>query len=222
MNSSATPLVSIVMPAYNAEKFVVLAIESILKQTYQNFELLIADDCSTDSTRKLVDSFQDPRIKTFHNTKNIGYLKTCNILFSKCVGPLMTFQDADDFSEPNRLEIQVNVMNQHPEYGFCGSWYKRISFTGEEIGLIKKPCSYEEIISKLKTGNAFCGAAVVIRKEVYEAVGGYREFYNRMGNEDYDWTYLIAEKFKGINIDQYLYGYRYNPASVSQEVSFFY
>ena len=90
------------MPAYNCEKYIHQAIDSVLNQTHINFELLIADDCSTDTTKQIIDSYKDPRIKTFHNNINLGYLKASNKLFSLCKGSYITFQDADDTSELNR------------------------------------------------------------------------------------------------------------------------
>ncbi len=78
------PLVSIVMPAYNAEKYIAESVNSILAQTYKNFELLIADDCSTDRTREILSAFNDSRISFHPNETNQGYLKTCNKLFLLC------------------------------------------------------------------------------------------------------------------------------------------
>ena len=219
MSAFNFPLVSIVMPAYNAEKFVVEAIESILNQTYTNIELLISDDKSTDNTRKLIEQFSDPRVKFYHNDHNEGYLKTCNHLFLKCKGELITFQDADDFSEPDRIQEQVSVLNDDLSLYFCGTWYKRISVSGEVIEFVEKPTDYESILECLKTKNGFCGATLMFRREILTKIGGYREFFDRIGNEDYDWIFLVCEKYKGINISKYLYAYRYNFDSVSQEVS---
>ena len=102
-------MISVIMPAYNCELYVEMAIKSILEQTYKDFELLIADDASKDNTKKIIDDLAktDSRIKTFHNESNLGYLQASNKLFEKCSGEYITFQDADDFSDVTRFEKLV-------------------------------------------------------------------------------------------------------------------
>src|SRR5688572_15067752 len=99
--------ISVLMAAYNAAPFIGEAIESILNQTYSNLELLIADDASTDNTVKLIRNFNDSRIKLYNNEKNIGHVKTHNKLMLLAEGDFVTFQDADDYSELSRLELQM-------------------------------------------------------------------------------------------------------------------
>ena len=123
-----TPLVSVLMPAYNAGPYVRQAAESILSQTYPHLELLVADDASTDNTRALLDALAgDPRVRLFHNETNRGYLQTTNELFRHCKGGLITFMDADDWSAPARIEKLVQAFERDPLLQCAGKSYRRIA-----------------------------------------------------------------------------------------------
>jgi len=210
------PLVSILLPAYNAAPYVRLAVSSIQAQTYENWELLVCDDCSSDDTRTILDSFQDPRIKRYHNRKNLGYLRTCNRLFELSGGELLTFQDADDVSLPTRLEAQVQELVAEPGLDLIGSWATIIDSSGRVLRTNQQPVSYQDIREQMYRRNCFCGATMMLRRQVYEAVGGYREFFEDFGAEDYDWSCLIAESFTCRNLPQALYQYRIHPLSLSR------
>ena len=210
------PLVSIVMPAYNAEAFVGDAIRSILVQTYQNWELLVADDASTDSSRAIINSFTDSRIKAFHNSENKGYLLTCNKLFGQAKGEFLTFQDADDLSEPARLERQIQTLQADPELAMLGTWANLIDARGSKTGIDRRPTLYEDILALQFKRNCFCGATIMIRREIFAIVGGYREFFCSFGAEDYDWAFRIAERFRCENIPLTLYSYRIHSGSISR------
>lgn len=204
------------MPAYNAEEYIEESIESILNQTYENWELIISDDSSTDNTKKIIDNYIDKRIKTTHNNSNLGYLKTCNRLFSLCRGEYITFQDADDISYVTRLSEQIEAFEKDSLLGMVGTLSDIICVNGNILEIVKKPISYKEINKKISNDNAFVGATVMIRKEVYEKVGGYREYFDRLAYQDYDWTYLIIEEYKSINLSKVLYQYRQHPLSTSK------
>ena len=185
--------VSVLMPAYNCEKYVRQAIECILNQTYTNIELLIADDASKDNTRKVIDSYRDPRIKRFHNNENIGYLKTWNKLISKAKGDYITFLDADDTCELNRIVILVSEFEKNPELGACGSNFKRIDETGMFLFKSDFALTHDKIIAKIPHFD-IVGSSLMIKKEVYEQIGGYNEYFDRIGAEDFYWIFLISEK----------------------------
>ena len=204
------------MPAYNCEKFVEKAIKSILDQSYSNFELLIADDCSTDGTKQIIDSFTDQRIKRIHNDTNQGYLKASNLLFGKCQGEFITFQDADDFSEPKRLEKLHEVLSKNAEIGCC---YSNVFIIDENERVERRtfyPNTYTEIYSGVTYKVVFCGAAIMIKKGVFEKVGHYDLYFDRLGNEDKQWFGRILEFTKVICLDEPLYYYRMNQNSVSR------
>lgn len=212
-------LISIIMPAYNAASYIRQAIDSIIIQTHANWELLIADDGSKDNTREIVDSYTDARIKTFHNEKNLGYLKTCNKLFALCAGDLITFQDADDWSTPDRLERQLAEFTSDPDLGICGTWAEYIDLNGKSNKIKSLPIKDEDIKKELYHNSAFCGASIMIKSEVYRKTGGYREYFDRIGSEDYDWACQIVERFKAVNIPETLYKVRITANSISRNIN---
>ena len=211
-------MISVIMPAYNCEQYVEAAIKSIIEQTHKDLELLIADDASKDNTKKIIDDLAktDPRIKTFHNDNNLGYLQASNKLFEKCSGEYITFQDADDFSDRTRFEKLLNEFNKDKELKCVGS--NSFSFS-DDIKTVKAsnfPLSYNEIKEKYLTGIVMTGSALMIKKEVTDKIGLYNLFFDRIGAEDIYWYGLIIERFKTINIAEPLYYYRQSPTSVSR------
>ena len=219
MTASENPLVSILMPAYNCEKYIDQAIGSILNQTYQNWELLIADDGSTDSTKKIISSFSDKRIACFHNKKNKGYLETWNNLISVANGEYIAFQDADDISSRNRIELQLNELLYNKEISIVGSNYHRINSENVITFTSNFSLSHKEIMCKTPEKFDILGSGLMIKREVYKEIGGYNTFFNRIGAEDYYWFYLCAEKFKVSNLKSPLYYYRENPNSIGGDWS---
>lgn len=202
------------MPAYNCQRFVGDAIQCILNQTYTNWELIIADDGSKDNTKKLIDHFSDPRINTFHNAENQGYLKTWNKLINKVQGKYVTFLDADDTCSPERLEKMVRFLNENPNIGVVGSNFNRINDKSEITYSSDFVLEHNEIVEKMPHEFNVVGSAVMLRKEILEDIGGYNEFFNRIGAEDYYWLYLISEKYLIHNLPDHLYNYRFNQNSV--------
>lgn len=212
-------LVSILMPAYNAEAFIEKSIRCILNQTYENWELLIADDASKDKTRKMIESFSDNRILTFHNGTNLGYLETWNKLIRKAKGSFITFLDADDLCPSNRIETLLKAFQNDPELGAVGSNYNRIDDHGKIKETSSFPLTHKEIQVAMPQKYYFIGSALMIRKKVYETIGAYNNFFNRMGAEDHYWVYLIMEKFKMCNVKEALYSYRFNENSVTGNIA---
>src|SRR6185437_1332910 len=190
-------LVSILMPAYNCEKYVKAAIDSILNQTYPHFELLIADDCSKDSTKGIIDSYTDARIKRFHNQSNMGYLQASNKLFKECTGDFITFQDADDYSAPNRLELLIEFFEKNLNYSCVGSNIIKVDDLDKELYITNFPLTDSEIKSGFaNTKVVMTGSALMVRKEVVTKVGYYNLYFNRLGSEDVYWFSLILCNFQ--------------------------
>jgi len=213
-------LISILLPVYNAESYIHDSINSILNQTYTNWELLIADDGSTDKTKEIVDSYQDPRIKTYHNDTNIGPFPTRNKLLELSKGDLITFQDADDISHSTRLEEQVKAFWEDELLGIVGTWIEVILEDGTVINTMEYPITDDEIKEKNQTMNAFFNPTAMIKREVYERLGGFRAYLlNGFSNQDYDWNYLISDYYKSYNIPKALYQYRQLSDSVSKKIS---
>lgn len=217
--NTAKPLVSVLMPAYNCSRFVAQAIDCVLQQTYQHIELLVADDASTDDTKKIIDGYTDVRVRRFHNPANMGYLKTWNKLIKEAKGEYITFLDGDDTCTLDRLELLLSAFEKDPELGAVGSNYHKTDVDGKILFTSKLKTDYSEIKAAMPGEFNVVGSGLMIKKEVYQKVGGYHEFFDRIGAEDYYWVYLIAEKFKLINLPEALYNYRTNPNSVAGNLS---
>jgi len=208
------------MPAYNAEKFIRTSIDSILNQTYANIELLIADDCSTDNTRSVIESYTDPRIKLHHNTENSGYLKTCNKLLALCQGEYLSFMDADDYSSIDRFAVQLKALQDNPEYAVCGCNLLYVSDAGKELYCSNFVENSDEIRKYMLKGEFhYSPNTFLFTREVGQKAGFYHPYFDRIGAEDYYWTAVIIDKFKIINLPQALYYYRFNPDSISGDLS---
>jgi len=210
------PLISVIMPAYNAERYIKQAIDSILNQTYTNIELLIIDDASTDSTASIIASYHDKRVRIYKNEKNTGYLKTSNILLSLAKGAFITFQDADDFSDINKIEYQLKTFEKHPEIGVCATNYIAMRDDGSEMFCSIFPLEFNDIMSYIPENFYIHPNTFLFKREVYESVGGYREYFDRIGCEDYDWLCLIAEKYSIIALKEAFYYYRFSENSITR------
>jgi glycosyltransferase involved in cell wall biosynthesis len=204
------------MPAYNCENYIRQAIDSILSQTYRNLELLIADDCSKDQTKTIIDSYQDERIKTFHNSVNLGYLKASNKLFRQCRGEFISFQDADDYSDTRRFEKLVDFLNNNPSVDCVGSNVVKIDEKGTPFSKSNFPLNDPEIRSAFVNYKVvFTGSALLMKRQVIDKVGIYNEYFDRIGAEDIYMFSHILEHFKTANLPDELYYYRANPNSVT-------
>src|SRR4051794_29608800 len=120
------PKVTVLLAVYNGERYLREAIDSILGQTFQDFEFLIINDGSTDSTREIILSYHDPRIRLVDNEDNIGQTRSLNRGLALAAGQFVARQDADDISEPERLASQVAFLEIHPEVVLLGTWYRKI------------------------------------------------------------------------------------------------
>ncbi len=213
--------ISILLPAYNSEPFIEEAIQSILNQEYDNFELLIADDFSTDSTKKIIDGFNDGRIKTFHNNKNIKKPSTCNKLLKYATGEFCTIHDADDTSHPKRFLKVIEKFRSSPEIAMCGHDIQRMTVDGKLLPLFrKKQTDYNKIIESMALDNTDGDASMVMRRDIIHEVGGlFRPYFKN--NMDYDLALRIIEKYKTTNIQEPLLFYRNVPTSISKGITSF-
>ena len=142
------PLVSVVMPVYNAERFVAESIESILRQTFTDFEFIIVDDGSTDRTPEIVRSFTDERIRYERFEENCGFIDALEYGIKKANGKWIARMDADDISFPQRLEKQIHFLNDHPECVFVGTIYHLISPSGKLLNKIIDPIECWRYVNK--------------------------------------------------------------------------
>ena len=147
-------IITVLMPVYNAENYVGIAIESVLSQTFGDFELLIIDDASTDQTFDVISQYKDKRIQKVRNYTNIGIAASLNKGLSMINSQYVARMDADDISKPTRFEKQLTYMKLHPELGFLGS---HMELNNKDGVIIKK--QHKEDILRLKT--FFLGGYVV-------------------------------------------------------------
>lgn len=204
------PEVSIVLPVYNAEKYVKAAIESILNQTYKNFELLIFNDGSTDGSLQLIKEFDDERIKIFNYEQNIGLISVLNIALSEAKGEFIARMDADDVSIPIRLEEQVLFLKKNTEIGICGSFIKIID--SDEV--VIKPTTDNELRWWIFRGSPFAHPSIMLRKEVIKR-SGLKFNLNAYAVEDFEFWWQLAFYTKMGNIDKVLLNYRVHDEQVS-------
>ena len=206
------PFISVIMPVYNCEHYVQEAVESILNQSYSNFELLIIDDASNDATVSIIKSFTDTRINLIEKPKNTGYTNSLNYCCTIAKGKYIARMDGDDISLPKRFEKQITYLESHPEVVVCGTTYQIIG-NPKQITL---PLTNDEIKIRLLWGNCIAHPSVMIRKEVLDH---FIQPYDTLKEpaEDYDlWVRLLAfEKLS--NLPEVLLMYRTYSNQVSKK-----
>jgi glycosyltransferase involved in cell wall biosynthesis len=212
----AQPLVSITMPAHNAQAFIAEAVEGILHQTYPDFELIIVDDCSSDDTFAIASSYakKEPRITVVRNATNLKTAKTRNVATSKVKGKYILIMDADDWSYPDRISKQVAFMEAHPEVVQCGGAVEICNDKLAKISVRKYPQTDEEIRKHLFRFNPFANPATMIRAETARQVGFYNE--NLPVTQDYDLTFRLGRFGKFANLPDIVTKYRIHGTSLSQ------
>lgn len=201
------PKISVVMSIFNQERFLREAVESILSQSFDNFECLISDDCSTDKSLKIIKDFKDKRIKVFQNEKRQGLAKSLNFLISKARGKYIARMDGDDISLSNRLKEQVEFLDKHPRVVLVGSWAKIINKQEKTIGEFKYPIKYKEIRKAILSYNSFIHPSVMFRKDILKKIGGYDE--SLVYSQDYDLFLRLVIKYRCINIPKFLLKFRW-------------
>ena len=158
------PRVTVLMPLFNAERHVGAAIESILRQTYRDFELIIVEDGSTDRSRQIAQSYQDPRIRVLVNERNIGLAASLNRGLAASRGEFIARQDNDDLSDPERLDRQVAVMAVRPELALLGSQAHAIDEEGRALRPIDRPTDEISIRWYGFFDNPFVHTSVMFRR----------------------------------------------------------
>ena len=215
IKSRDIPLVSVIMPVFNAEKFVEQAIASILAQSYKKFEFLIIDDGSKDSTVEKIIQFKDSRIRLLTNEKNLGIAASMNKGIIESKGKYIARMDADDISLQDRIEKQFNFMEKNPQIGILGTGYYEINKQGERKKAYIYPHDDMEIKWKLLMGPIFPHPTVMFRKEVLIAFNiNYN--INFSATQDYElWSRLIHYT-DGTNLPIPLLEYRHYYDSFSE------
>jgi hypothetical protein len=213
-----SPLVSVVMVVCNVERFLGEAIESILGQSYREFEFVIVDFGSTDKSKEIISSYaaKDSRIN-LHEISHCGLAEARNQACLLAQGQYIAIMDADDISMPERLAWEVEFMEGHPQVGVVGGAVDWIDAAGRSLqstwAALHPPVGNREILAALQNENQFWQPSVLMRRTAFAAAGGYREAFAPA--EDYDLWLRISEKFEMANLRQVVLKYRIHPGQVS-------
>ncbi|MCX6715656.1 MAG: glycosyltransferase family 2 protein [Candidatus Taylorbacteria bacterium] len=204
--------VSVLMPAYNAEKYIGEAIESILNQTFRDFEFIIIDDCSTDKTWEIIQEYakKDSRIVASRNDKNLKISAALNKGIDIAHGKYIARMDADDWSYPDRLQKQFDFMQANPDIGVSGGTMEVCDEKLVMKGYRKYKLTDLEIRKKIFRYSPFCHAAVMYRYSIDERYNSSLDYA-----EDYDLYFRIGKKFSFGNLDEILIKVRRIEAGIS-------
>jgi len=206
------PKVSVIMSVYNGERYLLEAIDSIINQTFEDFEFIIINDGSTDGTKEIVESYDDERIMLIEQA-NMGLTKSLNRGLRLANGEYIARMDADDISHPERLHRQVSFLEQNKDIGLIGTDLLVINENGKLLYKINLPPDNPTIKQNMLKCNQFGHGSVMFRKECIDKVGFYREEVGPA--EDYDLWLRIADEYDIANISEPLYQWRFHNKQVS-------
>lgn len=208
------PEISVVMPVYNASDYLPEAIDSIISQTFEDWELILIDDGSTDNSSDILKSYSnsDKRIKHYKNDQNLGLIRALNKGIGLCSGKFIARMDADDISLPGRFETQYRFLERNADIAMCGTYALIIDSDGCETVKVTHFSKDEYIKINLMFSPSFIHPSMMIRADVLKA-NLYDEAY--IHAEDYELWCRIAENHKVANIPSFLLKYRWHSSNVS-------
>lgn len=214
MSNNKIPEISIVMSVYNGGSYLKGAIDSILAQTFTDFEFVIIDDGSTDESAKIIRSYSDPRIR-FLEQENRGLVASLNRGIKLSNAVYIARQDADDLSGPTRLEKQLGYLERNPEVLIVGSSIRVIDVSGKELHDHRVLLNDTELRQELLVRSSFAHGSVVFRKDEALKAGLYNQAF--WPAEDYEFWLRLSKYGQLGNIDEPLYKYRENSAGISMK-----
>lgn len=201
--------VSIIMGIYNCEPFLAEAIDSVISQTFSDWKLILCDDGSSDGTLKIAGDYQrryPDRIILLNNLQNRGLNFTLNRCLEYADTEYVARMDGDDISLPERLEKEVRFLDSHPEYAIVSS---PMVYFDENGDFMRGKGGGEPSVSSMCKATPFCHAPCMVRREAYEAVGGYTVSDDRLRVEDWDlWIRMYEKGYRGYNLEEPLYKMR--------------
>lgn len=213
------PKLTIVMSVYNSEQTLGEALESIVHQTFTDWEFVICDDGSTDGTARLLREFAESlgrdRVTVLTNESNRKLAYSLNRCLGVASGELIARMDGDDISEPDRLARQVQYLDDNPEVDLVGTTMRRFNTNG--LGDVVRPASLEPQRRTLGTSATapFCHATIVARRAVFETIGNYTDTWWTERAEDLDlWFKFFRAGFTGVNVNAPLYRVREDEAAI--------
>ena len=215
------PVISVIMGVHNGEKTIKRAIDSILNQSFKDFEFIICDDCSTDNSFNLLVNIakQDSRIVVLRNNTNLGLAATLNKCIIEARGVYIARMDDDDISHYDRFAKQVDFLNLHKKYAIVGT--RRNTF--DENGIWNTYGDFGELTKEdIISGHIFTHPTVMIRKEALKNIGGYTVSPRTMRGQDFDlWCKMYANNYIGYVLEDVLFDY-YEDRNKLKEVKFKY
>lgn len=198
------PKISVIMSVFNGERYLEESINSILGQTYKNFDFVIVDDASDDETPRILKHWaaKDSRIKIITNIKNIGLTASLNKAIKTAKGQYLARQDADDISLSQRLEKQIEFLQNHPGVMILGTFGYVIDSEGKILKELVLPTSFAKIKKNLIKGNPFIHNSVMMKREFINEIGGYNEKFRI--SQDYELWFRALRRGKGENLPLFL------------------
>jgi Glycosyl transferase family 2 len=214
----SSPAISVAMSVYNGERFLALAIESILAQSFTDFEFLILNDGSSDGSAAIIDHYAktDSRIRAIHR-ENRGLIESLNQLLRESRAPWIARMDGDDIALPSRFEKQMAFLAAHPDHQVLGTWTEDIDEDGLPFSVNGKdhPTSHAEFLASVKERSGLCHPSVIMNRELALSVGGYHAAFKHC--EDYDLWMRLADKTRICSLPERLVKYRHSANQVSNK-----
>jgi hypothetical protein len=211
-----TPRVTVLMPVYNGEEFLREAVESILGQTFPDFELLVINDGSTDGSAEILRNMSDPRMRLVHNERNMGLIATLNRGFELAQGEYLARMDCDDVSRPERLARQVDYLDRNRAIGLCGAWFRKFGPGGDKV--VRWETEPEGVRASMLFASSVAHPTVMLRREAFVSrqLRYDPEFPHA---EDYDLWARAMSFMDMANLPEVLLDYRVHPHQVTQRLS---
>jgi hypothetical protein len=210
--TATAPAVTVLMPAYNAAPHLTEALESILRQTFSDFEFVVVDDGSTDDTPSILRACADPRLSVLANERNFGVIGSLNRGLEAATGEFVARMDADDVALPKRLERQVNFLRNSPQIGLCGTWFE--TFGGARSAVVRPPTDPDDLAARLFYESPLGHPTVMFRRKLFEE---HELRYSRecLHAEDFDLWTKVARVTKLANIPEVHLRYRWHDKQVT-------
>lgn len=213
---SVSPTISVILPVYNAASYLQDSIDSILCQTYGDFELIIINDGSRDASGEIIRSYSDSRI-VYLEQSNRGLAATLNRGIEFSSGRYVARQDADDIAMPERFARQISFLESHKEYALVGTWAEIWSDRQPSGRVHRHPRENPRIQFHLLFDNPFVHSSVVVRGDILKSEGGYTADASRQPPEDYELWSRLARKYPVANLPEILQIYREVPGSICRD-----
>ena len=210
------PKISVIMSVHNGERHLAESIESILGQSFTDFELIIVDDCSNDKTSDILKgySYKDPRVKIIMNEKNLGLTISLNIGIKSSKGEYIARMDAGDTSEKKRFEKQVRFLYENQDHVLVGSFAHTFDDDSRIVGEMKYGTDDKTLKKTLIKINPLVHSSIMMRRRAFEQAGGYNEEWRYC--QDYELYFRLARLGKFANLPEYLVSYRMTPNSITR------